>query len=507
MPAGIVKPAPLKSNFNALQSEQYDSKIKAQINNPTGFAIFQDDSDILGRASDNKSAFNGAFTKVNQDEPFSTKTNPSVPQVMKFSAFEDDDIDMPCMIDEKNREFEGAFAKVDHDEMKGTELTDNAEFIAGKTDGNSASGHSVNDIGAVSGNIDFGGAKKSAMPFSIFSDSPDSDSLFAEKEKFSVCSKTNNNGKSLPENRAFDSGDCIGIKDKIPPFSIFSDEMSQAHGGEEQFSLSRKVVSNENSALESSFKASILNEGDQCRQEKHHFSIFSDESEVCPVPNRKERSPPASTENPESDLAKKKDKIQFSIFSNESEAQQTAKGNTFFEDFAMKTPTVDRGMKDKLQFSIFSDENEMQQSAKRNTFLDGKQALKSRTPLAMTAAIPLSSECSVIPESKQDFDFAVPGIPNTPSYSRRAFPLVPKSPFAAPSPTVHTQKANLQISAMFNKTLDCEKNDFTLNLTEEPSIRNEFEQQFNMSNAFCKYFAPFTFRVKNSSVRFIFIPE
>lgn len=45
----------------------------------------------------------------------------------------------------------------------------------------------------------------------------------------------------------------------------------------------------------------------------------------------------------------------------------------------------------------------------------------------------------------------------------------------APSPTVHTRKATQEIFAMFNKTLECEANEFTLNQTQE--VTNRFEPQ------------------------------
>ena len=46
-------------------------------------------------------------------------------------------------------------------------------------------------------------------------------------------------------------------------------------------------------------------------------------------------------------------------------------------------------------------------------------------------------------------------------------------PIWVPSPTVHTKKAKQEILAMFNMTLECEKNEFTINTTQE--FTNKFE--------------------------------
>ena len=48
-------------------------------------------------------------------------------------------------------------------------------------------------------------------------------------------------------------------------------------------------------------------------------------------------------------------------------------------------------------------------------------------------------------------------------------------PIWVPSPTVHTKKAKQEVLAMFNMTLECEKNEFTLNTTQE--VTNRYDQQ------------------------------
>ena len=53
-----------------------------------------------------------------------------------------------------------------------------------------------------------------------------------------------------------------------------------------------------------------------------------------------------------------------------------------------------------------------------------------------------------------------------------------KSPSWAPSPTVHTKNAQLEIQAMFNKTLEWEKDQFTLYQTRDEEFGDDFDQQF-----------------------------
>ena len=55
----------------------------------------------------------------------------------------------------------------------------------------------------------------------------------------------------------------------------------------------------------------------------------------------------------------------------------------------------------------------------------------------------------------------------------------PKSPLWQPSPTIHTKRAQQEVDAMYQQTLDLEK-DFSLTQTQDSL--NDFEQQFNMES-------------------------
>eukprot|EP00794_Sanderia_malayensis_P020252 gene20252-22236_t len=169
-----------------------------------------------------------------------------------------------------------------------------------------------------------------------------------------------------------------------------------------------------------------------------------------------------------------------------------------------KVMQVGQRPKNAIPFTIFADDNDDNggDNVAENTFKDKTvknihqglhQSIQPQSsaanvcedPAMISGIVPISDDSVVTdvmpPPSK------TPLIARSKSQTKDipfAFSMPTKSPIWAPSPTMHTKKANQDIMDMFNATLDCDKSEFTFQQTEdEKTTRGSFEKKFTNRNS------------------------
>ena len=269
--------------------------------------------------------------------------------------------------------------------------------------------------------------------------------------------KLNKNSKIEPDVDMFDCG---------PNFSIFEDENGRAENVMSRENAKFSIFQDDGKSGPSNFKslgafAPIEN---PLKKPETATSEVSNKNSIASLKpgNKPKDSLDENKENGESD--ENKNPRQFSIFTDsfaDSEMLSPGpKANLPGKEMGPPTkPVVRMPLQSSKVLKPSAGEAKSQQQFPKKDQSKGQQDSLKRQPFG---------QLTPARDDKQS-RFKSPGF----------ISCKPKSPLWAPSPTIHTKRAQLEVDAMYQQTLDLEK-DFSLTQTQDSL--NDFEQQFNMES-------------------------